>query len=134
MLISPETIIKTICPELFGSPSLQVYLGMAVERVDRGFFRHAYDQAVAYRACHIFTVLNPSGAGGGIAGSDELMKLGGGAPVSSISEGGLSVSFAQSAGRADLEDLATTKYGRMYLELKKGMPRMGVNRAGGILG
>jgi hypothetical protein len=125
MAFSPESIIETICPELFGSPSLQFYLGMAVERVDQGYYRHVYNQAVAYRACHDFTKLAPSN------GKGKIRELGDGAPISSITEGGMSVSFSQPSSATDIDDLNATKYGRMLLALKKSMPRLGVNRAGG---
>jgi len=127
MPLSPEKIIETICPDLAGSPSLQVYLGMAVEVTDRGFFGSVYNQAVAYRACHQFAILEGSG------GASFVKELGGGAPIASMSEGGLSVSFAQTANGNDGAALGSTKYGRMLMGLMKGRPRGGVNQAGGIL-
>jgi hypothetical protein len=129
MALSPEKIIETICPELSGSPSLQVYLGLAVEVTSRGFFGSLYNQAVAYRAAHLFTVMDASGSSSTV---DAINELGGGAPVASMSEGGLSVSFAQSgAGGTDgTTALGSTKYGRMLLGLIKARPRMGVNMAG----
>jgi len=126
MVLSPEKIIETICPALAGSPSLQVYLGMAVQVTDRGFFGVSYNQAVALGAAHLFTLFDEESGTGG-----TLAELGGGAPVSSVSEGAVSVSFAQTSSTSD-SDLATTKYGKMLLRLKKARPRMGVN-AGGFL-
>ena len=126
MSLSPEQIIKTICPELSGSPSLQVYLGMAVEVTSRDFFGVVYNQAIAYTAAHLYTLFE--GASSGTA--DSLLQLGGGAPITSMSEGGISVSFAQSAEHET--DLANTKYGKMLIMLKKGRPKMGVNQFGGL--
>jgi hypothetical protein len=125
MSLSPEQIIKTICPELSGSPSLQVYLGMAVESVDRGFFGTVYNQAVAYKAAHLFTVMD-----GGSGDTESVKALGGGAPIASVSEGGVSVSFAQTASGTEGAALGSTKYGRMLMGLIKGRPRMGVNVSG----
>lgn len=131
MGISPERIIETICPELSGSPSLQVYLGMAVEVTDRGFFGKTYEQAVAYRACHLFTVM---GGGNGSSSVDEIRELGGGAPVASLHEGGLSVAFSQTSGGTEGAALGSTKYGRMLLGLISARPTMGVNTTGTRLG
>ena len=128
MVLSPETIIETICPELSGSPSLQVYLGMAVESISRGFYGSVYNQAVAFKAAHLFTLMDSSSAG-----MDAVSALGGGAPITSMSEGGLSVSFAQAAGGSDAESLGSTKFGKMLIGLMKGRPTMGVNQAGGII-
>jgi len=128
MSLSPADIIQTICPELSGSPSLQVYLGMAVEVTSRDFFGAVYNQAVAYRAAHLFTLMD----GGSVDSAGEISKLGGGAPVASMSEGSMSVSFAQSASGNEGAALGSTKYGRMLMGLMKGRVRMGVNQAGGI--
>jgi hypothetical protein len=129
MLLSPEEIIEAICPELAGSPSLQVYLGMAAESVDRGFFGSLYNHAVAYKAAHLFTLMN-NGTSGDMTG--ELARLGGGAPIASVSEGGLSVSFAHGSGGTDATALGSTRYGKLFLEVLKSRPKMGVNQAGGF--
>jgi hypothetical protein len=82
-----------------------------------------YNRAVALRACHEFTM-----AGGSTM--KNIMDKGGGAPIASMSEGGLSVSFAQ--GVSDGSDLGSTKYGKMLLALRRSRPRMGVNTGGFI--
>jgi hypothetical protein len=130
MGMSAETIIETICPELSGSPSLQVYLGMAVEGTDRRFFGSMYEQAVACLAAHYYEVF--SGSSGSLA-IDKLKELGGGARIASATEGKLSVSFAQqgAAAGSSASNLGDTKYGRMLLSLKRSRPRMGV--AGGVV-
>jgi hypothetical protein len=124
MSLSPEEIIQTICPELSGSPSLQVYLGMAVEVTSRGFFGKLYNQAIAYRACHLFMVSGGSSGGGVESAAAGLGQ------ITSMSEGGLSVSFATGSGTSNTEGLDTTKYGKMLLSLIKSRPTMGVNTAG----
>jgi hypothetical protein len=128
MPLSPEKLIETICPELSGSPSLPVYLGMAVEVTDRGFFGSLYNQALAYRAAHLFAVMGV----GSSAAVNTIKELGGGAPITSMSEGGLAVSFAQTSGGTDGAALGSTKYGRMLLGLISSRPRMGVNQLGGF--
>jgi hypothetical protein len=123
MASDPRQIITAICPELAVSPSLDVFLGMAVELTDRGFFGKLYSSAVAYRACHLFMVSGGSG-GGGVG--EAAAGLG---QIASMSEGGLSVSFA-TGGVSDPGGLDTTKYGKLLLGLIKSRPTMGVNTAG----
>ena len=127
MGISVASIIETICPELSGSPSLQVYLGMAVELVNRRFFGGLYNQAVACMACHLYTVFDKSVSAGTL---QTVKELGGGAPVASVTEGKLSVSFVQAQGAADVAALGSTQFGRQYMGLKKGRLKIGVNMPG----
>jgi len=119
MSLSPNQIIEAICPELSGSPSLPVFVEMAAEVTDEGFFEKLYPHAIAYRACHLFII-----SGG--ANGNSVMGLG---QVSSMSEGGLSISFATNQAN-DASGLDTTKYGKLLLALIKSRPTMGVNRAG----
>jgi hypothetical protein len=118
MASDPRQIIKTICPELADSPSLGDFLGMAVELTDRGFFGKLAPFAIAYRACHLFTITSD--------GSNPVMGIG---QITGMTEGGLSVSLAASA-TSDSGGLDTTKYGKLLLGLIKSRPTMGVNTAG----
>jgi hypothetical protein len=127
MALSAEEWIETICPELSGSPSLQRFLGMAVEATSRRFYGPMYHKAVALRAAYEFTRMN--GSGGGVFGI--LKELGGGAPVASASEGKVSVSFAQ-PGVSDTNDLGSNKFGRMLLGLMKSRPTLGITTGGGF--
>lgn len=111
-------IIKTICPKLADSPSLSSFLQIAEESTNCRFFGKLYNQAVAYKASHLYTVYSPE-ENSGVTGI-------GSAPVSSVSEGGLSVSFAVPSD-SDNSSWSTTKFGRMYLDLLKMRPRMNVN-------
>ncbi|GHV81176.1 hypothetical protein AGMMS49944_29670 [Spirochaetia bacterium] len=38
MALTPVQIIETVCPELASSPSRDVFVQMAVETTDKGFF------------------------------------------------------------------------------------------------
>lgn len=109
-------IIQTICPDLAGSPSLSQFVQMANESLNSRLFGKLFNQAVAYKACHLFSIT--LGDKGGIH------SIGGGA-LTGYHEGGIDINFAQS--KSDSE-LATTKYGRMLLDLMKQCPRMDVNR------
>lgn len=110
-------IVKTICPTLADSPSLSSYIQIAEESTNRRFFGTLFEQVVAYKACHLWTLFG-TGSTGGIAGI-------GSGQVSGITEGGLSVSFAVPSDSDN--SWSTTKYGRMYIDLLKTRPKMGVN-------
>ena len=111
-------IIQTICKPLADSPSLSSYVQMAEESLDSCFFGKMYQHAVAYKACHLFTLYGATGIESSIAG------IGSGA-VSGMSEGGLSISFATPAKNDD--ELISTKYGRMLRKLMNFGLRMNVN-------
>ena len=119
MASDPRQIIATICPELSGSPFLDVYLGMAVELTNRGFFGKMASYAIAYRACHLFTITS-------VGGNNPAIGTG---KITGITEGGLSLSLAASA-TSDSGGLDTTKYGKLLLGLIKSRPTMGVNIGG----
>ena len=59
-MMTAEQIIQTICKELADSPSLSQYLQIATESLSSRFFGKLYNQAVAYKACHLFTLTKPS--------------------------------------------------------------------------
>lgn len=114
-------IIGAICPGLAKSGSLDAFVKMAEENTSKKFFGKQYAYAVAYRACHQFSVTE--GANG-----NSALGLG---QVASMSEGGLSVSFAAGSVSSDADGgLETTKYGKMLLGLIKSRPKIGVNTAG----
>lgn len=112
-----EQIINTICKPLSDSPSLSAYVQMAEDGLSSGFFGKKYPYAVAYKACHLFTMMNGEGS--------QLRDMGNGS-IQSYSEGGISVSFGN--GNSGKE-LASTKYGQMLLDLMKTIPTMNVNRS-----
>jgi hypothetical protein len=120
MASDPRQIITAICPDLAASPSLDDFLGMAVELTDRGFFGKMAPFAIAYRACHLFTITGGNGSGISAVGTGQ---------ITGMSEGGLSVSFAVSAV-SDSGGLDTTKYGKLLFGLIKSRPTMGVNTGG----
>jgi hypothetical protein len=100
---------------------------MAVEIVNRRFFGSLYNQAVANMACHLYTMFGRSASNGTLK---TVKELGGGAPVASMTESKLSVSFAQAQGAAGTAALGSTPFGRQYLSLRKGRPKTGVNMPG----
>lgn len=116
-MMTAEQIIQTICTELADSPSLSQYLQIARESLSSRFFGKMYDQAVAYKACHLFTQTKPS----------ELNKMteASGGSISHLKEGGIDIGFNASESSSEL---ASTKFGRMLLDLMKTRPTMDVNR------
>jgi hypothetical protein len=103
-----------------------MFLEMAAEQIDRGFFGKQYPYAVAYKACHLFSGIGKSET------AQAIEEAGNGQQIASMSEGGLSVTFAQNSGgtATGSNDMGSTKYGRMFLDLLKTRPTMGVNTAG----
>lgn len=115
--MTAEQIIQTICKSLADSPSLSNYIQMAQESLSSSFYGKQYEYAVAYKACHLFTSCNEDSL-------NKIKDLGNGS-IRSYSEGGMSVSFGSSSGNNELE---STKYGRMLLQLNKSRPTMNVNK------
>ena len=116
-MMTAEQIIQTICSELADSPSLSQYIQIAKESLSSSFFGKLYEQAVAYKACHLFELTGNN--------KNIQTQLSSGGAIASYSEGGISIGF--SVGSSDKE-LASTKYGKMLLDLMKTRPTMDVNR------
>ena len=115
-MMTTVQIIQTICPDLADSPSLSQFVQMANESLNSRFFGKLFNQAVAYKACHLFTITAGDKTG--------IHSIGVGA-VTGYHEGGIDINFAQNQNDSEL---ATTKYGKMLLDLMKQCPRMDVNR------
>ena len=116
-MMTAEQIIQTICKELADSPSLSQYLQIATESLSSRFFGKLYNQAVAYKACHLFTLTKPSEL-------NQMTDAGGGS-VNRLKEGGIELGFNSTNSE---KELTSTKYGRMLLDLIKSRPTMDVNR------
>ena len=116
-MMTAEQIIQTICPELSDSPSLSQYIQIARESLSSRFFGKMYEQAVAYKASHLFVSTKPSEL-------NQMTEASGGS-INHYSEGGISIGFDTS--NSDKE-LSATKFGRMLLDLIRSRPAMDVNR------
>lgn len=114
-----EQIIQTICKPLADSPSLSNYTQMAQESLSNSFFGPQINYAIAYKACHLFTMSDSSNE------FNKIKEIGVGS-IQSYSEGGMSISFGSAVSD---KELASTKYGRMLLALIKSRPTMNVNRS-----
>lgn len=116
-MMTTVQIIQTICPDLADSPSMSQFVQMASESLNSRFFGKLFNQAVAYKACHLFTITTGDKTG--------IHSMSGTGSVTSYAEGGINIGF--SASQSDSE-LATTKYGKMLLDLMKSRPKMDVNK------
>lgn len=116
-MMTAEQIIQTVCTELADSPSLSQYVQLARESLSSRFFGKTYEQAVAYKACHLFIQTKPSEL-------NKMTEVSGGS-ISHLKEGGIDIGFNASASD---KELSSTKFGRMLLDLIKTRPTMDVNR------
>ena len=119
--LSVEQYIHAVAPALMQDPSLDVYVEMAKERTDSGFYGVKYNHAVALMAAHIAFRLGAGTLGSG-SGSSEGGSTG---SVTSKREGDLSVSYgagavSASAGNLGDAELSQTRWGLMLISLRKG--------------
>lgn len=89
------------------SDRCDVFIEMAELQVSRDYFGNAYCLAVAYLASHI----------GSVSMRDDGGAVG---TVSSISEGGISISYSASGSSTD-DDLTQTTFGRAFIKLRDNM-------------
>lgn len=116
MSLTAIQIIEIQCPDLYTDPNLNKWISLAQERTNRCFFGKNYNQAVALRACHMYTLSLRIGGASGV--------------ISSKKEGDLSVSYAQNSSDTDgYDDLLLTHYGKQLKSLMKATS-MGVSVLG----
>jgi hypothetical protein len=119
MSYTPDQIIAVICPGLASDPGLQMYIDMAADVTDQGFYGVTWSKAVALRASHEWTL-------------DHTRSQGESGAVSQKSEGQLSLSYAVGD---DQDDLSQTQYGRRLLALRHSqIAGVGVINGSGSLG
>lgn len=121
MALPADIRLSLLAPGFAAHPLKASYLEMAEELTapasECSWNEQVRTQAVALRAAHLMTVaLDPAYAGGVSSG-----------PVSSKSEGDLSLSYGSSAGASSDADLSQTTFGRALLELgASNLLRVGV--------
>lgn len=113
----PLTTLKAIAPELAdaGDERLETFLELAAQRISAKVFGAKYAQAAAYLAAHLLTLSNRASEAG----------TAGAGPVTSVTTGGLSVSFGQAPTGAATADasLKTTAYGLEFLAIRSSCAR-----------
>lgn len=92
-------LIPVLAPDLVGNPGWPIAIELAEEELAPDHCYH--DRVVVLLAAHILTLANRGGSGGG-------------GPVKSMSEGGLSISFGDSGSKSAL---GATPYGSEVLRL-----------------
>ena len=92
------------------------WIEMVKPMVSKKQFGKLYEHAIAYIVCHKMKM-----AGLGDSSLGDLGKVGNGFSVSSVSDGGSSISFANNgAGNLATDaEYGMTSYGTQYLQLRK---------------
>lgn len=95
---------------------LEKWLEIVRPMVSKKQFGKLYEQALAYLVCH---KLKMTGYGENPVG--DMGNIGVGFSISSVSEGGSSISFStnQGSNTANDAELGLTSYGTQYLQLRK---------------
>lgn len=114
-------IIRTVGTEFDSVKEnvLEKWIDIVRPMVSRKMFGNLYEQGLAYLVCHKMKMaglgVNPLGG--------PLGTVGLGLSVSSVSEGGSSVSFGanQSSSLAKDAELAMTVYGVQFLQLRRSV-------------
>lgn len=120
---SVDEIVKSLCPDFYASDVYASIIEQCEENTSKTFFGVLRNQAVAYKACHFYTLFSP----------DAGVNAGG--QIASVTEGRLSISyFNENDTTTDNAFWQSSKYGKLYLWLLKSMPRANVNRLSGRMG
>ena len=110
-MASASEILSAIAPEFYSVSSRATFLDMAESRTSSAFYGGNRSQAVALRAAHMLA-LTSSGSAERIGGA--------GGPISSKSEGQLSVAFgSRSSSSSSDSDLEQTSFGVQLLGLQR---------------
>lgn len=116
--MSSSAYFDAIAPHLKADIAADTFLSMAAEQMSATVWGGLFGQGAAFLAAHMMTLRDRAVAAGGLGAG----AAGGGAgPVSSMSEGGLSVSWAgvaSGSGSTEESELAATSYGARYLALQ----------------
>ena len=100
-MIDAADLIPTIAPEFADSAELQGAIDVAEMQIADGLCGDKRPLLVAYLAAHVLSVASRKGSGG---------------PVTSLSEGGLSIGFGSSG---IMGSLSQTSYGQEYHRLSR---------------
>lgn len=112
-MVTPADV-RDIAPEfaLETDERLQRFIDRALVLVpNAAFFGPQYDLAMTYLAAHLLTM-----AARGLAGAS------GSGPVSSMSEGSLSISYASGGGDIDFGSYGGSGYGMQFFMIRRGRP------------
>jgi len=114
-MLSALQIVALRAPQFSSSPRLPGMISYVQESISQSAFGESYENAVALKVMHLFTIEKMNGGtetNTGIIGSGQIV---------SETEGGLSRSYAVKGGVSSSEDddLRRTGFGLEYLRLMK---------------
>lgn len=96
-----KVYFDAVAPAMASDTRYTVFLDLASDRVDRGYFGASWTKAMAYMTAHLMEMSNRNGSESGT--------------VTSRREGDISVSYA--ASQQNDGDLYLTTYGKLFLAL-----------------
>lgn len=99
-----KVYFDAVAPAFASDARYPVFLEIAEDRCDRGYFGESWTKAMAYLTAHLMEMSSRNGSESG--------------PVTSRREGDISVTFA--AAEQNDSDLYMTTFGKMYLALLNG--------------
>lgn len=99
-----KVYFDAVAPAFANDARYQVFIEIAEDRCDRGYFGASWTKAMAYLTAHLMEMSSRNGSESGT--------------VTSRREGDISVTFA--AGEQNDSDLYMTTFGKMYLALLNG--------------
>lgn len=106
-LATVDEYIQALCPLLFASPLQEVYVDIATDATDEGFYGSKYYlYAVALMAAHYFTI-------------DRNRADGENGLVTGKTEGRLSIRYWNEIAENSVTTLKMTHYGQRILELRR---------------
>lgn len=118
--MSTLDIIEQLAPEFSNVPQddIQAWVEMLSPLVSKKRFGKLYDLALAYLVCHKLKI-----SGKGTSATNGLGNLSDSFGISSISDGGTSISFNSGAvGSLTMDaEYALTSYGTQYLQLRRSL-------------
>jgi hypothetical protein len=108
-------MLTAVAPQYAADPRASTFLALAAGRLSPAFFGEQFVQACAFFAAHMLTMADREVAAraGGAAGAPT-------GAITSISTGGVSIGYGSSVMTGDDPDLASTWYGRQFLDIRRG--------------
>ena len=106
--MSVSSILSDIAPQFDGDAARDDFISLARNRVNYEYFCNNAEVAHAYMTAHMMTIRDLSQKTGGISTSG----------LTQLKEGDLSISM-KGGSSADESELATTSYGKEFIDLQK---------------
>lgn len=107
--------IENMCPRLFASPAMDMYIELATDRTNFAYFGdNLYNYAIALRAMHDYTI-------------DATRPRGEAGFITDRTEGRLTLRFLHNMSKASRNDLLMTSYGqKLHALIRSRGPAAGI--------